>query len=56
MVCAVCNRFINKGEDFVLVGKYPSYWNFLILSFWDQPSFFSPEEFGIVYHKSCFMK
>lgn len=56
MPCAFCNKFIKKGEEFVLVGKYPSYWNLFIIWFWDQTSFFSPEQFGKVYHKSCFMK
>lgn len=56
MPCAFCNKFINKGEEFVLVGKYPGYWNLFTTWLWDQTSFFSPEQFGRVYHKSCFIK
>jgi len=56
MPCAFYGKFINKGEEFVLFGRYPSFWNLFTIWFWNQSSFFSPEQFGKVYHKSCFMK
>jgi hypothetical protein len=56
MPCAFCKKYIEKGEEFVLFGKYPSYWNLFTVWFWNQTSLFSPEEFGEIYHKDCFMK
>ncbi len=55
-VCAFYRRLMNKGELFVLLGKYPSHWNLFNLWFWNQTTIVSPEEFGWVYHKSCFIK
>ena len=56
MVCAFCGKPINKGEEFVLFGRYPSFWNLFTIWFWDMSSYFSPEQFGKAYHKSCFIK
>jgi hypothetical protein len=56
MVCAICGKFLNKGEEFVLIGTYPTFWRLFKLWFFEQSTMFEPEDFGWVYHKSCFMK
>jgi hypothetical protein len=51
--CQYCHKEIQKDDDFVLVGKYPSFWNA-----WKPfgTKWTYPEEFGMIYHKSCFLE
>jgi hypothetical protein len=55
--CSYCHNEIKNGEEFLLVGKYPSTiekWREKV-SFSNFP-FLSPETFGTIYHKSCFLE
>jgi len=53
--CSYCHKEIKKDDEFVLIGKYPSTsekWS-------SHPPFHAPrapENFGTVYHKSCFVE
>jgi len=54
--CEYCHKEIKKDEDFVLAGKYPSNWEK-----WKRQRFHtdllqSPEDYGTIYHKSCFLE
>jgi hypothetical protein len=50
--CEYCHKEIKKNDDFVVVGKYPSFWGtWRPMSRWS-----SPEDFGTIYHKSCFLE
>jgi hypothetical protein len=55
--CQYCHKEIKKEADFILVGKYPSTkekWREKV-SLFNFP-FLSPETFGTIYHKSCFLE
>lgn len=56
--CKYCHKEMKKDDDFVLVGKYPSGWQKLQFSGFlaRAPRSRSPEEFGMIYHKSCFLE
>ena len=58
--CRYCLKEIKKDDDFILVGKYPSGWKK-----WGENVFpssnpmlklSSPEDFGMIYHMSCFLE
>jgi hypothetical protein len=51
--CEYCHKEIKKDDDFILVGKYPSGWKK-----WGEgmTRWSSPEDFGTIYHKSCFLE
>ena len=58
--CEYCQEEIEKDDDFILVGKYPSG-----LEKWGENLFpssnpmlrlSSPEDFGTIYHMSCFLE
>jgi len=55
--CQYCHKKIKEEDDFILVGKYPS-----TMEKWSEkvsPSnfpFLGPEDFGTIYHKSCFFE
>ena len=53
--CSYCHKEIKKDDEFVLVGKYPSTYEKAKLAPSDFP-FRSPEHFGTIYHKSCFVE
>jgi len=40
---------MKKGEKFVVVGIYPSFWHS-----WSLSRFFNPEVFGKIYHENCY--
>jgi hypothetical protein len=40
---------LKKGDRFVVVGTYPSFWNS-----WSLSRFFNPEVFGKIYHETCY--
>ena len=51
--CSYCHKEIKKDDEFVLVGKYPSTkekWKL------EGIAVRSPEHFGTIYHKSCFVE
>jgi len=48
--CEYCGKPIGKGEDFVVVGKYPAEWKALL----SRGSL--PEDFGRTYHRACYLK
>lgn len=48
MSCEHCGKWIAKGEDFVIVGKYPAEWKALL------SRGTLPENFGRIYHKACY--
>jgi len=48
--CGLCSKEIKKHDDFIVVGKYPSGW----MKF-AQGGINSPEDFGRIYHKDCFI-
>jgi len=53
--CDFCGRKVAKGEEFVVVGKYPNSWKkaFIVTFFrvgW------LPEDFGEFYHKDCYFE
>jgi hypothetical protein len=54
--CEYCHKEVKKDDDFVLVGKFPSYWkksNTRLFKLWGP---MSPEDFGTIYHKACFLE
>jgi hypothetical protein len=53
-----CGEEIKKDDDFILVGKFPSgweKWKDVRLHFHSDGQV-SPEDFGMIYHKSCFLE
>jgi hypothetical protein len=57
--CEYCHKEIRKDEDFILEGKYPSFWKkWKTKEF--PPDWFAihprPEDWGTIYHKSCFLE
>jgi hypothetical protein len=52
-----CHKEIKKEDEFILVGKYPS-----TMEKWSEKVSLSnfpllrPEDFGTIYHKSCFLE
>lgn len=51
--CNCCGKKIEKGDTFVLEGRYPSNWGVYAKSFdrWAPPT-----DYGDVYHKECYLK
>jgi len=51
--CSYCHKEIKKDDEFVLVGKYPS-----TMEKWklEGTAVRSPEHFGTIYHKPCFVE
>jgi hypothetical protein len=51
--CFYCHKEIKKDDEFVLVGKYPS-----TMEKWklEGTAVRSPESFGTIYHKSCYVE
>jgi hypothetical protein len=55
--CELCSKEIKKDDDFIVVGKYPSGWKKWEENRFPSSSMFgsSPEDFGSIYHKDCFI-
>jgi hypothetical protein len=58
--CEYCNKEMKKDDDFVLVRKYPSGWQEWKASLypydWLPFRKSSLKDFGMIYHKSCFLE
>jgi len=54
MSCEFCGKKVKKGEEFILVGKYPSWTKIGFISFGN--SWTPPTMYGKIYHKACFLK
>jgi hypothetical protein len=54
--CEYCHKEIKKDDDFILVGKYPSGWKKWEEGMTRYSYLRSPEDFGTIYHKSCFLE
>jgi len=52
--CEICGKTVNEGDEFVLVGKYPSHGKVWVHSTYGGYS--PPEKYGLLYHKSCFLE
>jgi hypothetical protein len=50
MSCDYCGKKVAKGEEFVIVGKYPVLWKTIF------SRGTAPEDFGKLYHKACFVE
>jgi len=56
--CELCKKAINKDDEFVLEGKYPSRW----ASYWRAMGIASsmgsagPGHYGKIFHKSCYLE
>lgn len=50
MNCSFCGKKIKKGEMFVSVGAYPSWW-----TIWGA-RWVGPGYFGEIYHEACYLE
>lgn len=50
MSCEYCGMEIEKGERFVSVGSYPSWWRIL------GARTVGPSYFGKIYHEACYLE
>ena len=53
MSCKYCGKPIPKGERFILVGIYPSYWTKEV-SVGGLLKPIGPGKFGEIYHEACY--
>jgi hypothetical protein len=53
MSCKYCEKPIKKGDKFILVGIYPSYWGKEV-SKWGLLKPIGPDKFGEIYHEACY--
>ena len=51
-VCEFCGKKIQKKDEFVLEGKYPSGLKIWTTSVWNWTP---PEDYGRIYHRKCFI-